>query len=220
MAKLTKKEKDLIAQTVAKAEKNTSGEIAVVVAKQSCDYAVYELTFAVIMGLIFMISSLLFYSKIDNFIMNRFWSESELITTSVIGLGSFVVIIIFYFLANLPFIDRLIIPKSVKNTKAQEKAQLSFLEYGVSKTRDRTGVLIFITNLEKKVLILADTGIAEVYPNESWQKQVDRIVNGIKGNNFGAELVKVILEIGNVLTNNFPIKEDDTNELSDHVREI
>lgn len=80
--------------------------------------------------------------------------------------------------------------------------------------------MIFISNLEKKVLILADTGIAEVYPNESWQKQVDTIINGIHSNNFGAELVKVILEIGKVLTKNFPVKDDDTNELSNKVREI
>ncbi len=220
MAKLSKKEKDLIAEAVAKAEKNTSGEIAVVLAKQSSDYAVYELTFAVIVGLSFMVLSLIYFSKIDDLIMSRFWSESKIITTSVIGLGAFVIITLFYFLANIPFIDRLIIPKSVKEAKVKEKAQLSFMEYGVSKTRDRTGVLIFISNLEKKVLILADTGIAEVYSNQSWQKQVDRIINGIKGNNFGSELVKVITEIGQVLAKNFPVKEDDTNELPNQVREI
>lgn len=220
MARLTKKEKDLIADAVAKAEKNTSGEIAVVVAKQSCDYAIYELTFAVIIGLLFMVLSLIYFSKIDDIIMSRFWSESKIITTSIIGLGTFLVITIFYFLANLPMIDRLIIPKSAKEEKVKEKAQLSFMEYGVSKTRDRTGVLIFISNLERKVLIMADTGIAEVYSNQSWQKQVDRIINGIKGNNFGAELVEVITEIGEVLTKNFPVKEDDTNELANQVREI
>lgn len=220
MAKLTKKEKDLIAEAVAQAEKNTSGEIAVVVAKQSCDYAIYELTFAVIMGLIFMVLSLIYFSKIDNYLMNMFWSESKIITTSVIGLSTFVVITIFYFLANIPLIDRLVIPKSAKIEKVKDKAQLSFIEYGVSNTRDRTGVLIFISNLEKRVIILADTGIAAKYPNESWQLQVDRIIDGIRTNNFSTELTKVISEIGKVLAKNFPIKEDDANELSDKVREI
>lgn len=220
MAKLSKKEKELIAEAVSKAEKNTSGEIAVVVAKQSCDYAIYELTFAVIVGLIFMVLSLIFFSKIDALIMNSFWSNSPVITPSVIGLGTFVIITICYFLANISVVDRLIIPKSVKEEKVKEKAQLSFVEYGVSKTRDRTGVLIFISNLEKKVLILADSGIAEIYPNESWQKQVNSIITGIKSNNFGAELTKVITEIGQVLAKNFPAKDDDTNELANHVREI
>ncbi len=220
MAKLSSKEKDLIANAVAQAEKNTSGEIAVVVAKQSCDYAVYELTFAVIMGLIAMVISLIFFSQIDTFIHEMIWTNSPLITTSVIGLGSFLIITIFYFLANIPVIDRIIIPKSVKEEKVREKAQLSFVEYGVSKTRDRTGVLIFISNLEKKVLILADTGISQVYSNDSWKKQVTRIIDGIKTNNFANELVKVISEIGKVLSTNFPIKSDDTNELADHVREI
>jgi len=220
MAKLSKKEKEQIAAAVTKAEKNTSGEIAVVVAKQSCDYAIYELTFAVIIGLIFMVVSLIFFSKIDAFIMNCFWSSSQVITPSIIGLGTFVIITIFYFLANISIVDRLIIPKSVQEEKVKERAQLSFVEYGVSKTRDRTGVLIFISNLEKKVLILADSGIAKVYPNESWEKQVNTIITGIKNNNFGAQLVKVITDIGEVLAKNFPIKEDDTNELSNHVREI
>lgn len=220
MAKLSKKEKEQIAAAVTKAEKDTSGEIAVVVAKQSCDYAIYELTFAVIIGLIFMVVSLIFFSKIDAFIMNCFWSSSQVITPSIIGLGTFVIITIFYFLANISIVDRLIIPKSVQEEKVKERAQLSFVEYGVSKTRDRTGVLIFISNLEKKVLILADSGIAKVYPNESWEKQVNTIITGIKNNNFGAQLVKVITDIGEVLAKNFPIKEDDTNELSNHVREI
>jgi len=220
MAKLSKTEKDLIAQAVAKAEKNTSGEIAVVVAKQSCDYAIYELTFAVIIGLLSMILALMNFSQIDTFIKNMYWSNSQILTTSIIGLGTFVIIIIFYFLANISVIDRLIIPKSVKEEKVKEKAQLSFMEYGVSNTRDRTGVLIFISNLERRVLIIADKGIADIYPNTSWQKQVDRIIDGIKYNNFAPELEHVIVEIGNVLSKNFPIKDDNTNELPNHVREI
>ncbi|MBI9032202.1 hypothetical protein JEZ13_09415 [bacterium] len=220
MAKLSKKEKDIIAQAVTKAEKNTSGEIAVVVAKQSCDYAIYELTFAVIIGLLAMILALLNFSHLDTFIKNMFWSNSQILTTSIIGLGTFVIIIIFYFLANISVVDRLIIPKSVKEEKVKEKAELSFMEYGISNTRDRTGVLIFISNLEKRVLIIADKGIAEVYPHSSWQKQVDRIITGIKSNKFASELEKVIIEVGTVLSQNFPIKEDNTNELPNHVREI
>lgn len=153
-------------------------------------------------------------------IMNMIWSSSKIITTSVIGLGTFVVIILFYILANIPFIDRLIIPKSIKNEKVREKAQLSFMNYEVGKTRDRTGILIFISKLERRVEILADVGISAVYPHDSWQKQVDRIIAGIKNKQFSEELEKVILDLGQVLAKNFPIKDDNTNELPNKVREI
>lgn len=63
MIKLTAQNKEQISKAVTEAEKSTSGEIAVVVAKQSSDYAVYELTFAVIIGLIFMILGLIFYLR-------------------------------------------------------------------------------------------------------------------------------------------------------------
>lgn len=220
MIKLTAQNKEQISKAVTEAEKSTSGEIAVVVAKQSSDYAVYELTFAVIIGLIFMILGLIFYSEIDTMIMNMIWSSSKIITTSVIGLGTFVVIILFYILANIPFIDRLIIPKSIKNEKVREKAQLSFMNYEVGKTRDRTGILIFISKLERRVEILADVGISAVYPHDSWQKQVDRIIAGIKNKQFSEELEKVILDLGQVLAKNFPIKDDNTNELPNKVRGI
>lgn len=220
MLKLTVQNKEQIAKAVTEAEKSTSGEIAVVVAKQSCDYAVYELTFAVIVGLISMILGLVYYSEINSMIMDMIWSNSAIVTTSVIGLGSFVIMIIFYFLANIPMIDRLIIPKSIKDQKVHEKAQLSFLNYEVSKTKERTGILIFISKLERRVEILADIGIAEVYPNDSWQKQVDKIIAGIKNKQFANELSKVILDLGKVLTKNFPAKEVNVNELPNKVREI
>lgn len=220
MLKLTAENKEQISKAVTEAEKSTSGEIAVVVAKQSCDYAVYELTFAVIVGLISMILGLVYYSKIDKMIMDMIWSNSTIITTSVIGLGSFVIMIIFYFLANIPMIDRLIIPKSIKDQKVHEKAQLSFLNYEVSKTKERTGILIFISKLERRVEILADIGIAEIYPNDSWQKQVDRIIAGIKDKHFADELAKVILDLGKVLVKNFPAHEVNINELPNKVREI
>lgn len=220
MIKLTAQGKEQVSKAVAKAEESTSGEIAVVVAKQSCDYAVYELTFAVIVGLIFMILGLIFYSEIDSIIMNMIWSSSKIVTTSVIGLGTFIIIILFYVLANIPFIDRLIIPKSIKDEKVREKAQLSFMNYEVGKTRDRTGILIFISKLERRVEILADVGISAVYPHDSWQKQVDRIISGIKNKQFADELEKVILDLGQVLAKNFPIKDDNTNELPNKIREI
>ncbi|OQY39558.1 MAG: hypothetical protein B6226_01570 [Candidatus Cloacimonetes bacterium 4572_65] len=124
MAKLTDKDKKLISEAIASAEKNTSGEISVVVAKQSSDYAVYELTFALILGILFTVE------------------------------------------------------------------------------------------------IIADTGIAAVYSNDSWSKQVARIITGVKDNKFSSELSEVIKTIGKVLTKNFPIKDDDTNELSNEVKEI
>lgn len=220
MAKLTDKDKKLISEAIASAEKNTSGEISVVVAKQSSDYAVYELTFALILGILFTTIALVFFPELDALVKNRFWTQTSALTATIIGLGNFVLIAIFYLLANLPFIDRLIIPKSVKAKMVREKAENSFLVNGVHSTRDRTGVLIFISTLERRVEIIADTGIAAVYSNDSWSKQVARIITGVKDNKFSSELSEVIKTIGKVLTKNFPIKDDDTNELSNEVKEI
>ncbi len=220
MAFLTKEESSKVSEAIKQAESKTSGEIAVVIAKQSSDYAVYELTIALVIGVVSLVAGLVYYNEIESCLSNMFWESSARLTASVIGLGAFVLITILYFLFNIPFLDRLIVPKKVMTEKVKQHSEYNFLINGVHKTRDRTGVLIYISRLEKQVRILADTGIAEIYPNSSWQKQVDRIVQGIKNDKLGEDLSQVILTIGEVLTTNFPIKDDDTNELSDSVKEI
>lgn len=220
MVKLTATGKEKISKAIQKAESKTSGELAVVIAKKSYDYAIYELTFAVVCGLVTFLICMVEYNPIDEYIKSNFWIESSVITPAVIGFGSFLVIGIMYLVANLPFIDRLIVPNKIQEEKVKEKAQLSFLKQGVHITKDRTGVLIFISNLERRVEILADSGIAKIYSNDSWDKQLDKIITGITCGDFVTELCLVIEEIGTVLKDNFPIQKDDINEISDDVKEI
>ena len=74
---------------------------------------------------------------------------------------------IFYFLFNISTLDRLIIPRKIMANKVKERAVRYFMESGVSNTRDRTGILIFISILERRVELLADRGIAEKIPRKN-----------------------------------------------------
>ena len=68
----------------------------------------------------------------------------------------FVSILIFYLLANIPFIDRLIIPKRVKEVSVYNKAIKTFVHSGVYKTKSNTGILLFFSVLERKIQIIAE----------------------------------------------------------------
>ena len=50
----------------------------------------------------------------------------------------------------------------------------------VFKTRDRTGILIFLALFEHRAVILADEGIHRAVPREEWQALVDELVAGIR----------------------------------------
>jgi putative membrane protein len=219
MAKITFSKEDLekIRGAVKEAESKTSGEIATSFIKESYDYAVYELLFAVICGFVYFIVMMFFTSGVESIIERMSWDYSTDHLLIFYGLSTFLVIFIFYFLANIPFIDRLIVPKSVMRQKVNERAVRHFMESGVYNTKDRTGILIFISALEHRVELLADKGINEKIPQEKWDSILSHIIDGIKSGQLVKHLSESISECGKLLAEHYPIHPDDVNELKDDI---
>lgn len=100
---------------------------------------------------------------------------------------------------------------------SKQQALDDFYYYGLDKTRDKTGVLILVVLSGRNVEILGDKGINDRVPEGYWTGVVKTIVDGFK-NNKGAEgICKAVVEVGNLLKDNFPRKPDDTNEISNEV---
>ncbi len=208
-----------IGVAVKDAEKETSGEIKVAFIRESNDYAKYELFFALIAGFISLGILMFFPDKIESFVRNMSWEYIPHYTSFVYGLFPFLMITIFYFIMNIPFFNRLIVPSIVMKRKVNERAIRYFAESGVSNTRDRTGILIFLSFLEKRVELIADIGIGEKIPQERWDEIVENITEGIKSKKTVDNLIDSVKECGKILSavDKFPIKPDDKNELEDDV---
>ena len=89
----------------------------------------------------------------------------------------------------------------------------------VFKTIDRTGILIFISAEEHKVVVLADSGINAKVQHSDWDHIVELIVDGIKTEQLTEGIVNGINECKKLLLHHgFVVREDDTNELSDDIR--
>lgn len=204
-----------INQAVKKAERRTTGEIAVAFATESSDYASQELMFGIICGFVYSFLLMLFYSSIEKIIQNRFWDYSPHHLLIFYGVSTFLVILVFFMLGNLPFVDRLIVSEKTKIRKVHERAVRQFVESGIAHTRDRTGILIFISLLEKRVELLADRGISKKISQEQWNDMVNLMLEGIRKRHFIPHLVEAIARTGDLLASHFPAHPDDTNELCD-----
>ena len=97
------------------------------------------------------------------------------------------------------------------------RALQMFAERGVHHTRDHSGLLIFISELEHQVVILGDRGIHAHIGGDGWERHVQTLVAGIRRGQLGQALVQVIDAFGTVLAAKFPRRPDDTNELPDDV---
>ncbi len=96
-------------------------------------------------------------------------------------------------------------------------AQEEFYRLKMDSTRDRTGIIIFILLREKQFYILADSGINEKVEQNTWDKIRDLMQEKFQKGFFSEGILLGIEKVGIELNQHFPIKSDDTNELSNKV---
>jgi len=125
-----------------------------------------------------------------------------------------------YLLAGaVPSLRRALIGPEVIGRRVQRRAGVAFLDEEVFRTRDRTGILLFLSLFERQVVVLGDEGINQKVDEEEWQGIVSRLIAGIKADHSVAALVGAINECGELLRRRgVEIRSDDTNELSDELR--
>lgn len=93
-------------------------------------------------------------------------------------------------------------------------AEAMFLEKKVYATRDRTGMLLFVSFLERRVIVLADEGIDARVPKGSWDGVVASIVAGMKAGRPADGVVEAVETCGRLLREaGFAARPDDADEL-------
>jgi putative membrane protein len=198
-----KAEKEKIRQAVAEAEKSTTGEIAVMVADASDPYRDAEILGALLMsGLISVVLSL----------------ALQHITIWFYIPAVFVLFFpLWYLFKRMPHLKLALVSHHRADGAVRDRAILSFFEKGLHRTRNETGILIFISLLERRVWILGDKGINEKIEPDFWGSLVMGLTNGIRDGRAPTALCTIIAKCGDELARHFPGTADDTNELPDDV---
>jgi len=111
-----------------------------------------------------------------------------------------------------PLLRRLIHPAEI-DAEVEERAKTAFLDHGLHRTREGTGILILICLFEHRVQVLADHGIHHAVTPETWQKVADMVTAGIKAGRTCDALCEAIDYCGDLLAEEFPPRADDSDEL-------
>lgn len=204
MALLTDQEKDRIEASVAAAETRTAAEIVVACVARSEHYAAVRLLFAVLMAL--SVSAALAVAAPGLL-------SGELLALQL-GAGAAA-----YWLSGLAPLLRRLVPSTFARAAVERAAQLAFVRHSVFATRERTGVLILLSELEHRVAILGDEGIHARVKSPGWEAHVSTIVAAIRAGKAGEGVCQVVDALAGVLAEGAPIRSDDTNELHNRVRE-
>jgi len=104
-----------------------------------------------------------------------------------------------------------------KKKEIKTLAEEEFYNLKMDSTRDKTGILIYVLLSKRKFFILADSGINEKVDQSAWDVMRDEMQTEFQLGHYLEGIIKTIEKVGNLLSQHFPIKHDDTNELSNKV---
>jgi putative membrane protein len=200
-----------IREAVDQAEGRTGGEIVSYVVGSSDTYAAAHWVSALLGGMLAPVLTLFAYERLEIWgLPPAIWMLTPVLAGAVIG---------YLAAATVPVWRRSLIGERTLDRRTRRRAAVAFLEEEVFKTRDRTGVLIFLSLFEHRVVIMGDEGINRAVEPADWQRIVDGIVAGIREQRPADALVSAIRECGELLEEkSVAIRPDDTNELSDELR--
>jgi putative membrane protein len=207
----TETEMEQIAQAVRDAESRTSGEIVPYFIERSDRYeeAVWRGAGLAALLVLLMVASLHFFTDLWISIDSV---ELALLTIAAGGLGTVLVSII-------PPLKRFFAGQDLIDHRVALRAADAFIAEEIFKTRDRTGILIFLSLEEHKVLVVGDRGINEKVDRSEWEDIVARIVRGINSGHPAGGLADAIIQCGALLEKHgFVRRADDADELPNRLR--
>ena len=189
------------AQAVTAIEAASGAEVVVAVRRRS---AVYLHANVVLGGLVAFVglAAILFSDHV-------FALSSVLIDPFVLGgLAGWVVEL-------LPAVKRLLAPAAMRHRATVRAARATFVERGVHNTRDRSGLLVYISWLEREVVLVADSGLARTLTGDA-RAAAERSLTAAMASG-GAAVARELERLAPALAAAIPHRDDDQNELPDAI---
>jgi len=197
---LTKQDYDAVSAAIREAEQRTCGQIVCVLTHASSAYAHIPILWSSLLAL-FTPWPLIYFTQ---------WSVQRI----------FLAQLIVFLVAALAFswapIRILLVPRAIRRARAHRAAIEQFVLRGISRTRNRCGILIFVSVAEHYARIIADEGVAQkVHPSE-WQAAIDVLTSQIGEGHIAAGFIAAIERCGAVLAQHAP-PDGSANELPDRL---
>jgi len=197
---LTKEDYDAVAAAIREAEKRTCGQIVCVLAHVSSAYAHVPILWSSLLAL-FAPWPLIYFTQ---------WSVQRI----------FLAQLVVFLVAALAFswapLRMLLVPRAVQRARAHRAALEQFVLRGISRTRNRCGILIFVSLAEHYARIVADEGVAQKVQASEWQAAVDTLTMHIREGHIAAGFIAAIERCGAVLAEYAP-PDGSANQLPDRL---
>jgi len=189
-----------VSSAIHEAEKRTSGQLVCVLAHSSSDYGYIPILWASMVALL-LPWPLIYFTP---------WSVQRI----------FLLQLMVFIVAGVIFswtpLRHAFVPGAIKRARAHRAALEQFVVRGISRTKNRTGVLIFVSLAEHYARIIADEGIAAKVHAAEWQAAIDALTAHMRDGRIAEGFIAAIERCGAVLAAHAP-PDGSPNELPDRL---
>ncbi|MBK7644491.1 MAG: hypothetical protein IPJ19_15845 [Planctomycetes bacterium] len=196
-------ERERVSAAIAATEKQTSGELVVVVLERSDPHLSARLLAGAALAALVALSCALLFDSVP--------------PLGILGVLAGAALAGFGLASVLPALARAFASEKQATRAAAEQALIEFHTQGLHETADRTGVLVFASLFERRAIVMGDKAVHEKVGDAHWGRARDLVLDAASRGALCEGLVASVAECGRVLAAGFPIQPDDVNELEDRL---
>jgi putative membrane protein len=221
---MTESDHARVSEAVHMAERHTSGEIVTIVADHSDRYLDVALWISVIAAIFALAATAAFPNIIitaADWVAGDWGVEWGMREVFELALG---VVVISFALTRLALqwigLRLFLTPGIVKSRRARRRAIRYFKVGAEHRTAGRTGILIYLSLSERRAEIVADAAIHGLVDQSMWGNAMTHILSEVRQGRIADGMVLAINDVGIILADHFPRRDDDINELPDRLIEL
>ncbi len=195
--------KAALTRAIAAFEAETAAELVIVVEARAGHYLHVGVLFGVLGALACL--TFLLYGE-PTFSLHWFILDPLLAGLLTAYLGS-----------SWPQLERALTSRKRREAWVLRAARAAFVARGVADTRGRSGVLCYVAVVERHAVVLADLGVRQAVPAETWTRAIAPLQLVVARGGHASEVAPLLVALGKVCGEHLPRQHDDENELSDEV---
>ncbi|MDX1960691.1 MAG: hypothetical protein SFU98_19120 [Leptospiraceae bacterium] len=195
--------KKKLTETIVKIENNSGIEVVVAIGKKSGNYLYVPLLAGAILNFGVFTYAMFTDEEFDDLLIYM-----ASILTFCIGFGIF----------SIPYLASFFVPSSIKKRNTEIYARALFQKGKIYETVSRQGILVYVSQFEKEVVVVEDSGVFKRIPLDKLTKLKDSflgIFSYFPSFNTGTRLLSSLESIIPICKEFIPREENDVNEIPD-----
>ncbi|BFU94633.1 MAG: conserved protein of unknown function [Nitrospira sp.] len=210
---LTLEERERVGEAVRAAERRTRAEIVPMIVSRSGLYRDAKHRTGLILALLTLTALLM----LEAAWLPWSWDDEN---AAWLVLGTVVAYAAGTWFGTFAPIVRLVTSRERMRQKVRLRAERAFAQHGIFQTRERTGILLMLSVLEREVYVLADKELIRLVSAGQWDAVVRSVIEGVRAGDMAAALCAGVSRCGEILARACPTTSgDNPNEIPDRVIE-